>query len=119
MQSNFTHTLGEMKRIDDNSSNDMQDARVAADQLEALAALQFGAINDFTELREVVTCGDEDRIRSSLAVIRHLHSALKELTEFHHDGLLESSFEVPFNNVAELLRKAEQQVPALLRHLQR
>ena len=119
MQSNFSHTLGGLKRISGSSSSDMQNARAAADQLEAFAALQLGVINDFTELREVVTCTDEDRIRSALAAIRHLHSALKELTEFHQNGLLGSSFEVPYHKVTEHLRKAELQVAALLQHLRR
>lgn len=119
MQSNFLHTFGDLKRMSGSSSSDMQNARAAADQLEALAASQFGVINDFTELREVVTCADEDRIRSALAAIRHLHSALKELTEFHENGFLGSSFEVPFHKTAELLRKAELQTAALLQHLRR
>lgn len=119
MQTNFSNTFSGLKHIGGSSSSDMQNARAAADQLESLAATQFGVINDFSELREVVTCADEERIRSALSAIRHLDSALKELTEFHQNGLLGSSFEVPCHKVAEHLRKAEQQATALLQHLRR
>lgn len=118
MKTSFSRTLTEMKRMTDDSSKDVDAARAAADELVAFAAKQFSIIESFTELREVVATSDEDLLRSALAAIRQIHAALKELSELHKSRLLAGSFDVPFNRIHELLRKAELQVPPLLKHLE-
>ena len=114
MQSGFTHTLSEMKRLPGTSPAEVQAARNSAEELVVFASRQLALIKQFTELREIVTTADAVRIRDALAAIRQVAAALKKLAFAHRNGPLVDAFGIPYLKVEEWHRRAEKQSAVLL-----
>ena len=114
MLSNFSNTLDGLRRISGSSSSDMATARVAADELKDFVLNQHKCIIDYVQLKSIVTFTNSADIKDALTAMRHVTSALKDLASFHSIGLLASSFDVPFHEANEALKKAEKQAEALL-----
>ncbi|MGH8062567.1 MAG: hypothetical protein ACREO7_11225 [Pseudoxanthomonas sp.] len=117
MLSNFSNTLDGLRRISGSSSNDMGLARSAADELKDFVLIQHQIIIDYVQLKSIVTVASSAEIKDALTAMRHVTSALQEIASFHSNGLLASSFDVPFHQANEALKKAEKQVEALLAHV--
>jgi hypothetical protein len=119
MKTDFSNSLDGLMRINGRSSNDMQAADAAVDELVQFVEVQYNTINAFTELHEAVTCPDEEKIRSSLASMRHVTAGLATLSDFHKNGLLSTTFETAYHRANELLKKAEKESSAVLAHIPR
>ena len=119
VKTNFSNSLDGLTRINGRSSGDMAAAGVAVGELEDFVKGQYNQINAFTELREVVTCPDEQNIRSALASMRQVTAGLQMLASFHGGGILAHTFEVPFLRSNEMLKKAETEAAAVLAYLPR
>ena len=117
MLSNFSNTLDSLRRISGSSSSDLGVARTAADELKDLVLAQHQIIIDYVQLKSIVTTASSTNIRDALTAMRHVTAALQELASFHSNGLLASSFDVPFHQANEALKKAEKQSQALLAHV--
>jgi len=115
--SNFSHTLDSLGKISGSSSSDLGMARTAADELKDLVLAQHQRIKDFVQLKSIVTTASSSEIKDALTAMRHVTAALQELASFHSNGLLASSFDVPFHQANEALKKAESQAQALLAHV--
>ena len=113
MQSQFSHTLDSLRRINGNSSSDLNIARAAADELKDLVLVQHQRIIDYMQLKLIVTTASSSEIKDALTAMRHVTAALHDLASFHSNGLLASSFDVSFHQANEALKKAEAQAQTL------
>lgn len=93
MKPNFSHSIDSLKKIEENSSGDIALAESAADELESFVNNQAQIINDYADLKSILTSDSEVEIRNALIAMRHVTTALSELANFHRGGLLVDAFD--------------------------
>ena len=115
MESGLSQTLEQMRRARINSPDDEVKAQRVSKEIQDLADEQVAAIDAYTNLYQIGTLEDEARIRSALISLRHLYSAVRELSHWHEKNRLNEVWGTRLHHMQLSLRKAETQAAALLR----
>ena len=118
MESGLSQTLEQMRRARINSPDDEVKAQRVSKEIQDLADEQVAAIDAYTNLYQLVTLEDEGKIRSALISLRHLFSAVRELSHWHEKNRLSEVWGARLHHMQLSLRKAESQAATLLRFLE-
>lgn len=119
METKFTHDLDSLKRINGSVASDKDIAKKAASEMGALAESLSRKIEDFSELRQVMTLSDEVTLRDAVTALRHLHYELKYLCQLFEKCVLIGDFDPVRVRVEKLATDAEESVELLLKHVYR
>lgn len=93
MQSGFTYTLDDLRRINGNSDHDEGVARKASQEMLNFIENRARTLSEYSNLVSVLDGNSENEIRNLLISIKHVMNALEEISAFHKHGKLNDIFD--------------------------
>lgn len=114
MKTTHSHSLEALKKITGTSPKDLAQATAAAKELESLVVAQSLVVDDYADLRRILTTDSEKDIKDAITSMRHVESALVDLAYFHRDSMLAPVFEPLKNKAGRILRATEQKAAVLI-----
>jgi len=114
VKSCFSHSVEALKRISGSSATDIDIANYAAKKFEEFVDAQATVIDDYTDLKTILTTESEVEIKNALTSMRHVTAALTELASFHEHHPAVTAFEAPQHRAHKKLEEARRKAESLL-----
>ncbi|WP_421866593.1 hypothetical protein [Marinobacter adhaerens] len=114
MKSGFTHGIDSLKRINGNSPHDKQIAQTAVQEMEQFIHDQTLILDEYLDLKRVLTADSAAEIRSRMISLRHVMNGLDALGSFHQSGQLNEIFDIPRYKAEEAIKNAEAKAEQLI-----
>ena len=120
METGFTYSLDNIKRVSGSIPKDFEIISTAERELLEFVEKQYNIVNNFTELHQVMTIQDEVTLKNCIIAINHILKEAKELKSFFSNLNIPTStepFELCVLKIEQLLKNSEDEVNLLFSYI--
>ena len=114
MQSSFTYSLSILKKINGNAKSDYEVAKTVVLEMESFVYEKVEIIDDYLNLKRILTNQSKDEIESLLISLKHVLSALEDVRSFHRNGQLNGIFDGAYHKLIQTVEKYEESAKKLI-----
>jgi hypothetical protein len=118
MKSDFTHGIDSLKRINGNIQDDYDVAKTAVSEIEEFITDKLSVIDEYSDLKRILTSESPAEIGSILISVRHVMSSLSEIQVFHSRGQLNNIFDISKHKMSKLVESSESKAKKLIDSIQ-